>query len=326
MVSTALDLRIAPMLAVSGKLPSHDEQWAFEVKWDGVRAVAYIDDGRMRLESRNLLDITPRYPELYGLPDALKGHGVVLDGEVVTFDEAGRPSFGRLQHRMHVVGERDVRARMAEYPVVYMVFDVLWLDGESQMRLPYAARREVLAGLGLHAESWQTPAHHVGDGAAMLAASRERGLEGVLAKKIDTPYEAGKRSRCWLKVKNTARQEVVIGGWLPGAGNRTGRIGALLVGYYEGDRLHFAGKVGTGYTDRMLAELAQTLAPLSRPTSPFAEKVPYKEARFVEPSLVCDVEFTEWTATNTLRHPSFKGLRDDKAPRHVVKEPFFGGQ
>jgi bifunctional non-homologous end joining protein LigD len=314
------------MLAVSGKLPTDDEQWAFEVKWDGIRAVAYIDGGRMRLESRNLLDITPRYPELYGLPDALKGRGVVLDGEVVTFDEADRPSFGRLQHRMHVVGERDVQARMAEYPVVYMVFDVLWLDGESQMRLPYTARREVLAGLGLQAESWQTPGHHVGDGAAMVAASRERGLEGVLAKRIDAPYEAGKRSRCWLKVKNTARQEVVIGGWLPGAGNRTGRIGALLVGYYEGDHLHFAGKVGTGYTDRMLADLAETLAPLSRPTSPFADKVPYKEARFVEPTLVCDVEFTEWTATNTLRHPSFKGLRADKAPRDVVKEPFFGGQ
>lgn len=314
------------MLAVTGTLPADDGKWAFEVKWDGVRAVAYIADGRMRLESRNLLDITPRYPELYGLPAALDGHGVVLDGEVVTFDEAGRPSFGRLQHRMHVVGERDVRARMAEFPVVYMAFDVLWLDGESQMRRPYLERRAVLESLSLQGESWQTPGHHIGDGPAMVAASRERGLEGVLAKRIDTPYEPGKRSRCWLKVKNTARQEVVIGGWLPGSGNRTGRIGALFVGYYDGDNLRFAGKVGTGYTDRMLAELAATLAPLSRPTSPFADKVPYKLAQYVEPALVCDVEFTEWTATNTLRHPSFKGLRDDKAPGDVVKEPLFGGQ
>ncbi|HVF76619.1 MAG TPA: non-homologous end-joining DNA ligase [Acidimicrobiales bacterium] len=323
---SALDLRIAPMLATSGTLPKDDERWSFEVKWDGVRALTYLDGDRMRMESRNLLDITPRYPELHGLPEALGGRGAVLDGEVVSFDEAGRPSFGRLQHRMHVAGERDVRARMHEYPVVYMAFDVLWLDGESLMRRPYLERREVLASLGLNDPSWQMPGHHIGDGAAMLAASRERGLEGIIAKQVDTPYEAGKRSRCWLKVKNTARQEVVVGGWLEGSGNRTNRIGALLVGYYEGDHLHFAGKVGTGYTDRMLAELAQTLAPLGRPTSPFSDKVPYKQAHFVEPTLVCDVEFTEWTATNTLRHPSFKGLRDDKAPRDVVKEPLFGGQ
>ena len=325
-MSNALDLRIAPMLAVSGTLPANDDQWAFEVKWDGVRVIAYVDGGGLRMESRNLLDITARYPELHGLPDALGGRGAVLDGEVVTFDEDGRPSFGRLQHRMHVAGEREVRMRMAEFPVVYMAFDVLWLDGEPTMRLPYTERRALLASLQLQGESWQTPAHHIGDGAAMVAASRERGLEGVLAKKLDAVYEPGKRSRCWLKVKNTARQEVVIGGWLPGAGNRTGRIGALLVGYYDGDDLRFAGKVGTGYTDRMLAELAETLAPLARPTSPFANKVPYKQAQFVEPTLVCDVEFTEWTATNTLRHPSFKGLRFDKAARDVVKEPVFGGQ
>lgn len=319
-------MRIAPMLATSGTLPKDDDQWSYEIKWDGVRAVTYVDGGRMRMESRNLLDITPRYPELHELPDSLQRRGAVVDGEVVTFDEDGRPSFGRLQHRMHVTGERDVRMRMAEYPVVYMVFDVLWLDGESLMRAPYLERREALAALELTGPCWQMPGHHVGDGAGMLAASRRRGLEGIIAKKVDTPYEPGKRSRCWLKVKNTARQEVVIGGWLPGSGNRTGRIGALLVGYYDGDALRFAGKVGTGYTDRMLAELAEILAPLERPTSPFADKVPYKLARFVEPELVCDVEFTEWTATDTLRHPSFKGLRDDKAPRDVVKEPFFGGQ
>lgn len=325
-MNSALDLRMAPMLATTGTLPADDERWSFEIKWDGVRALTYIDGDRMRMESRNLLDITPRYPELHGLPQAMDGRGVVLDGEVVSFDESGRPSFGRLQHRMHVTGERDVLARMHDYPVVYMAFDVLWLDGEPLMREPYLRRRQVLASLGLDGEAWQTPGHHVGDGAAMLAASRARGLEGVIAKQVDTPYEAGKRSRCWLKVKNTARQEVVIGGWLEGSGNRAGRIGALLVGYYEGTALRLAGKVGTGYTDRMLAELAGLLAPLAQATSPFADTVPYKQAHFVEPVLVCDVEFTEWTATNTLRHPSFKGLRDDKEARDVVKEPLFGGQ
>lgn len=323
---SALDLRVAPMLAVSGTLPRDDGRWAFEVKWDGVRAVAYVDSGRLRVESRNLLDITPRYPELYGLPDALGSNRAVLDGEVVTFDEHGRPSFGRLQHRMHVTGERAVRLLMDEYPVVYMVFDVLWLNGTSTFELPYADRRRLLESLALQSPQWQTPGSHVGDGAAMLEASRERGLEGIIAKHVDSLYEPGRRSRFWVKVKNVRRQEVVVGGWLEGTGNRTGRIGALLVGYYDGGELRFAGRVGGGFTDRMLAEVAADLAPLARSTSPFADKVPYRRAHWVEPRLVADVEFGEWTPGGTLRHPRFKGLRDDKAPQDVVREPDFGGE
>ena len=323
---SALDLRVAPMMAVTGPLPRDDERWAFEVKWDGVRALSYVDSGRMRVESRNLLDITPRYPELYGLPEALDGHAAILDGEVVTFDEHGRPSFGRLQHRMHVTGERDVRMRMVEIPVVYMVFDVLWLDGHWTLELPYTDRRRLLEALALDAPQWQTPGSHVGDGAAMLQASRERGLEGIIAKQVDSLYEPGRRSRAWVKVKNVRRQEVVVGGWLSGTGNRTGRIGALLVGYYDNGELRFAGRVGGGFTDRMLAEVAADLAPLARSTSPFADKVPYSQAHWVEPRLVTDVEFGEWTPGGTLRHPRFKGLRDDKAPQDVVREPDFGGE
>jgi bifunctional non-homologous end joining protein LigD len=317
------------MAAVTGTLPADDEQWAFEVKWDGVRAVTYVDGGRLRMESRNLLDITPRYPELWGLaevPSLRVAGGAVLDGEVVTFDERGQPSFGRLQHRMHVTGEREVRRRMAEYPVAYVVFDVLWLAGREVWRLPYAERREVLADLGLEGPSRHVPAHHVGHGADLLEASVARGLEGVMAKRLDSPYEPGRRSRCWVKIKSKPRQEVVVGGWLEGAGNRSGRIGALLVGYYEGDVLRFAGRVGTGFSDRTLADLGARLAPLARDTSPFGMRVPYKDAHYVEPVLVCEVEFSEWTATNTLRHPSYKGLRTDKDPRHVVKEPLGGGQ
>ena len=325
---SVLDLRVAPMLAVSGTLPSDDENWAFEVKWDGVRVLTYVDGGSglMRMESRNLLDITPRYPELHGLPDVLGGHGCVLDGEVVTFDEQGRPSFGRLQHRMHVTGAHDVRMRMHEFPVVYMVFDVLWLDGRWTVELPYLDRRRLLEALALQDAHWQTPGHHIGDGEPMLAASRQAGLEGVIAKRVHAPYEPGRRSRSWRKVKNVRRQEVVVGGWLEGTGNRTGRIGALLVGYYDGDALRFAGRVGGGFTDRMLTEVAAELAPLTRSTSPFADPVPYRQAHWVEPRLVADVDFGEWTPGGTLRHPRFKGLRDDKAPHDVVREPDFGGE
>ncbi|MDQ3757607.1 MAG: non-homologous end-joining DNA ligase [Actinomycetota bacterium] len=321
-----LDLRLAPMLAVSGDLPADDGQWAFEVKWDGVRALTYVADGDLRMESRNLLDITPRYPEVHGLADTVGSLGAVLDGEVVTFDDEGRPSFQRLQHRMHVAGARDVQARMLQYPVVYMVFDLLWLGGHATVELPYAQRRQLLEGLGLQGPAWQVPAHHVGDGADVLAASKARGLEGIIAKRLDSVYEPGRRSRCWVKVKNVRRQEVVIGGWLEGTRNRQGRIGALLVGYYDGGALRFAGKVGTGYTDRTLEELAATLAPLARDNSPFDTRVPYKQSHWVDPVLVCEVEFTEWTAGGTLRHPSYKGLRDDKAPQDVVREPVGGGQ
>lgn len=308
------------MLATTGSLPVDDSGWAFEIKWDGVRAITYWARGGFRTESRNGNDITTRYPELAGLVDALGGRGAVLDGEVVCFDQHGRPNFGQLQHRMHLANAAEIQRRMAELPVVYMIFDVLWLDGKSLLSRPYRGRRDALEGLGLLDVSWQTPSSHIGDGKAMFEASRANGLEGLVAKRLDAAYEPGRRSRCWLKMKNIARQEMVIGGWLPGAGNRSGRIGALLIGYQDGG-LRFAGKVGTGFTDRTLSDLAERLAPLSRLTSPFVDPVPHGDARFVEARLVCDVEFTEWTAGATLRHPSFKGLREDKTPEEVVREP-----
>ena len=313
------------MLATTGALPKQQDEWAFEIKWDGVRALCYIEDGRLQMESRNLLDITPRYPELHDIAAAL-GRPAILDAEVVTFDDEGRPSFGRLQSRMHLMNPRDVRARMADTPVVLMLFDVLWLDDRSLMELPWTERRAVLDGLGLDDSCWRVSTAFPGQGDALVEATKQRGLEGVLAKKMDSTYEPGRRSRCWLKIKNVNRQEVVIGGWLPGEGNRSGRIGALVIGYYDGDDLRFAGKVGTGFTDKTLKDMAERLAPLARDTSPFADKVPWKQARFVEPVLVADVEFSEWTQGGTLRHPSYKGLRADKAPRDVVREPVSGRQ
>jgi bifunctional non-homologous end joining protein LigD len=313
--------RIKPMLATTGTLPTRQDDWAFEIKWDGVRAIAYAENGALRMESRNLLDITPRYPELWGLADALGGRDAVLDGEVVTFDAEGRPSFGLLQRRMHLAHAIDVQRHMVATPVVLMLFDLLWLDGRSLLELPWTERRAALEDVasGFRDDSpWRVSNAWIGEGSGLLAATKERGLEGVLAKKTGAAYEPGKRSKCWVKVKNVNRQEMVIGGWLPGEGNRQGRLGALLIGYYDGDDLRFAGKVGTGFTDRGLDEMAARLAPLARDTSPFADKVPWKGARYVEPELVGDVEFTEWTQGGTLRHPSFKGLRTDKSPREVV--------
>jgi bifunctional non-homologous end joining protein LigD len=320
--SDPLPRSLVPMMATAGALPPDEEAWSFEVKWDGVRALSYIEDGVITMESRNLKDITPRYPEVHPLAEQLGGRSAILDGEVVAFDDAGRPSFSRLQNRMHLAGERHVAARMVDTPVVYLLFDVLHLDGRSTMDLPYTERRELLESLQLAGGCWQTPGAHPGAGTLLLEASKAQGLEGVMAKRLTSTYAPGRRSREWLKVKNVCRQEVVIGGWLPGEGNRTGRIGALLAGYYEDDgtTLRFAGKVGTGYTSKELDRLAGLLEPLARPTSPFADKVPYRASRFVEPVLVAEVEFTEWTHTGTLRHPSYKGTRDDKAAHDVRRE------
>ena len=317
---------LAPMLATTGSLPRQQDAFAFEVKWDGVRALAYVHDGDLHLDSRNLLDITPRYPELAGLAAALGGRSAVLDGEVVAFGPDGRPSFGHLQTRMHVASPVEVGRRMVDTPVAFLIFDVLWLDGTSRMDQPWTSRRHLLDGLELGGPTspWRVPTSHLGDGTALLAATRANGLEGVVAKRLDSTYEPGRRSRHWIKVKNVRRQEMVVGGWLPGEGNREHRLGALLVGYHDDEgALHYAGRVGGGFTDAELDRVAGLLAELARPTSPFVEKVPVpaRSARYVEPQLVADVDFSEWTQLGTLRHPRYKGLRDDKPAADVRREP-----
>jgi bifunctional non-homologous end joining protein LigD len=316
--------KIVPMMARLDTLPRDDERWAFEIKWDGVRAICHSEPGRLRLHSRNLLDITPRYPELGRLNRALSHHRAILDGEVVALDAEGRPSFGALQRRMHVTSDAAVRRLAKETPVTYVIFDLLWLDGHSLMELPYTDRRELLTDLRLgDGERWRVPDYVAGHGARLLEATAQQGLEGVIAKRLDSPYEPGRRSPCWLKVKNVARQEVVIGGWVPGDGKRRDRIGALLVGVREDDgTLRHVGRVGTGFTESELDRLADLLRPLERKDSPFAPggpKIP-RTAAFAEPSLVADVEFREWTEGGQLRAPSYKGLRDDKPAELVVRE------
>jgi bifunctional non-homologous end joining protein LigD len=301
---------VVPMLARIGDLPRDEDRYAFEIKWDGIRALVYSEPGRMRIEGRSLTDVTAQYPELRPLNRALGSRSAVLDGEIVALDERGRPNFGRLQQRMHLTGDTRIKRRSKELPATYMIFDLLHLDGHSLMELPYEERRARLDELGLDGAAWRTPSAHPGHGRALLEASAEQGLEGVVAKRLDSPYEPGRRAATWIKVKNKRRQELVIGGWLPGEGRRETTIGALLVGYNDGDGLfRYGGRVGTGFKQRDLDYLAERLDPLRRKTSPFhAPPKPPKGALFTSPELVCEVEFTEWTSEGILRHPSYKGL------------------
>ncbi len=312
---------VLPMLARAGDLPHEEAAWSFEVKWDGIRAIAYVQPGRLRLESRNGNDVTEGYPELRALVADLGMREVILDGEIVAFDENGRPSFERLQRRMHVTSPPAVRRLAASTPVIYAAFDLLYLDGHSLMERPYRERREALHALGQPTTAWRVPAAHPGQGRRLLAATGEQGLEGILAKRLDSRYESGRRTGAWLKIKHTRRQELVIGGWVPGEGRRAERIGALLMGYYEGGRFRYAGRVGTGFTEKTLGELAARLKPLRRTGSPFDEapKLP-RGVVFVEPCLVAEIELREWTRERIMRAPSYKGLREDKAPREVVLE------
>jgi bifunctional non-homologous end joining protein LigD len=315
---------VKPMLATLSTLPRDEDGWAYEIKWDGVRAIAYCETGRMRLESRTLREITPHYPELRALGAELGSREAVLDGEIVAFDDEGKPSFERLQSRINLGSEAAVRRRMADVPVTYMVFDLLYVDGRSLVDVPYTERRERLEDLELDGPNWQTPASHDGEGKALLRLTKARGLEGLVAKRLDSRYLVGRRSRAWLKVKNTMRQELVVGGWLPGKGRRGGTLGALLVGYYDEDDesrpLRYAGRVGSGFTDEELDRLSAELEPLRIPKTPFEGRQPPKEAVYVEPRLVVEVDFREWTAARTLRAPVYKGQRPDKDPAEVVFE------
>ena len=313
--------RIEPMQARLGGLPRDDAAFGYEIKWDGIRAVARVDRGHLDLTGRNGTDFTPRYPELKPLGSALGATRAILDGEIVAFDEHGRPSFERLQTRMHLATEAAAKRRSRDVPVVYVAFDLLWLDGRSMLGLAYGDRRRLLLELGLEGLHWRTPAHHEGEGDALLAATREQGLEGIVAKRLDSVYEPGRRSSAWTKVKNVTRQEVAIGGWSPGEGGRSATLGALCVGVYdEQGELRYAGKVGTGFDAEALRHVMSELEPLRRDTSPFAGRQPPRKTVFVEPRLVAEVEFREWTRSGTLRAGVFLGLRPDVDPATVVRE------
>jgi bifunctional non-homologous end joining protein LigD len=228
-----------------------------------------------------------------------------------------------MQQRMHVANAAEARRRAAQVPVHYVLFDLLHLDGHDLTGLPFVERRRLLERLVAPDPRWRVASYTEGDGQDLLDAADEHGLEGVMAKRLDSPYEPGRRSSAWVKVKVRRRQEFVVGGWQPGAGNRTGRLGSLALGYYDGNRLQYAGRAGSGFTAAELTRVGRLLDELATDVCPFDPPPPpelVRETHWVRPELVAEVKFGEWTEEGILRHPVYIGLRTDKAPRDVVRE------
>jgi bifunctional non-homologous end joining protein LigD len=311
--------RLRPMLAAAGPLPK-GPGWAFEFKWDGVRAIVTVDEG-IRAMSRNDRDVSGSYPELAMLVEAAEGRRLVLDGEIVAIDKAGRPDFGLLQQRMHV--QRPTSSLLRQTPVSFFAFDVLDVDGESLVTLPYGERRDRLEALELPRPPTidVPPSFRDVAGEDLLAVATAEGLEGVVAKRLSSRYLPGRRSSDWVKVPIWKTIEAVIGGWQPGEGGRQGAIGSLLLGVYDDDdRLTYIGHVGSGFSEAVLRQLSEAVAPLTRDESPFANEVPRllaRKARWIEPSLVGEVMFRTWTHDGRLRHSTWRGLRPDKDPADV---------
>jgi bifunctional non-homologous end joining protein LigD len=316
---------VRPMLAVTGPVPRDQENWALEMKWDGVRALAYIERGQVRLMSRTERDITVAYPELAGLGPATPHKQLLLDGEIVVFGDEGWPEFEALQPRMHVTSASQAAMLAGRTPVTYLIFDLLQLDGRPLFDLPYADRRALLDELALTGPYWQNPPSFPGeDFQAVQGVSREHHMEGVVAKRLDSVYAPGIRTDHWRKIKNVRRQEAVVAGYKPGQGNRTGQVGSLLIGVHDESGLIYAGHVGTGFTVETLRLLGDKLRPLRRADSPFDGPVPPEYARpavWVEPRLVIEVTFDRWTRAGRMRAPVYKGLRDDIDPATVIREP-----
>ena len=317
--AAALPEPVMPMLASAGKVPA-GPGWAFEFKWDGVRAVVAAAGDQVQLTSRLGNDVTAGYPELAGIVAVTGGRPVLLDGEIVVLDERGRPNFGLLQDRMHVRHpSAELRARL---PVSYYVFDVLFHDGESLLAAPYDERRARLADLAPAERVLVPPSYTDVDGKQLLEIADGHGLEGVVAKRRAARYEPGRRSAAWIKTALIRTQEVLIGGWTVGEGRRTRTFGSLLLGAHDPDgSLRYLGHVGTGFSDAVLTDLMRRLRPLARPTSPFDEVVPRehaRKARWVDPVLVGEVEYRLVTRDGRLRHAAWRGLRSDRAPDEVV--------
>lgn len=315
---------IEPMLASLSEMPCDQRDYAFEFKWDGIRALTYWDGRNLEIQSRNRLDITRRYPELRDLATALGKHPAVLDGEIIAVDDVGLPSFPELQRRMHIEGDALIARMVKEVPITYMIFDVLYADGRSTIELPYTDRQEILQEITLQGSSWRVSPAAIGDGDGMLEAARQHVLEGLVAKRLDSIYEPGRRSPSWLKIKLVQRQEFVVGGWNPEKGDNTNRIGSLLVGYYEprdGKQvLRYAGSVGTGFNAAWHAKLVPLLHKHKRATTPFVDPVDKPKPVFVAPDLVVEVEYRRWPTGALMHQAAFKGLRTDKKPSQVVRE------
>ncbi|AKJ15148.1 ATP-dependent DNA ligase [Streptomyces incarnatus] len=309
------ELAAAPMLATLSDRRDFGEGWLFERKLDGVRLLAVREGDRVRLLSRTGQRLNDTYPEIVAALAAQECTDFTVDGEVVAFS-GGRTDFARLQRRMGLTRRRDIEA--SGVAVTYYLFDLLRLAGADTRQLPLRVRKSLLRrALSFRAPLRLTPHRNAG-GAELLAEACGRGWEGLIAKRADGPYRT-RRSPDWLKLKCARGQEFVIGGFTEPAGSRVG-VGALLLGHYDGDRLRYAGKVGTGFDRRALLDLRERLDALRRESSPFGDAVREARARWVEPELVAQIAFTEWTRDGMLRHPRYLGLREDKRPRDVVRE------
>ncbi|HKX75869.1 MAG TPA: non-homologous end-joining DNA ligase [Acidimicrobiia bacterium] len=307
----------SPMLATTTAHAFDDPGWTFEPKWDGIRAIAVCGESTI-LISRNDNDITGGYPELQALHDRLVAFEAMLDGEIVAF-EAGKPSFQRLQSRMHVRDRGQLDLAVKTNPVTFIAFDLLYLDGHSLIAQPLEQRRQLLEATLVGYDRVQISPAVIGEGRALFTAAAEQDLEGVVAKRLGSRYEPGRRSSSWLKIKTVLEADVVVVGWSEGGGARRSKLGSLVMALYEGDQLRYAGNVGTGFTEQSLEEVVGRLRSLGEGANPFppklmAERPELRRAHWVPPLLVAKVEYRQVTAAGRLRAPSFQGLREDKAP------------
>lgn len=312
-----------PMLATLAGEPFDDENWGFEPKWDGIRAIAICDE-TTKLITRNLKDVTVAYPELHEVHRRLVALDAMVDGEIVAMD-AGVPSFEKLQNRMHVRNPAEIKRLAKEIPVSYFVFDLIYLDGKDLTGEPLEERRRLLEETVVASQTVQLSPVVVGDGTALFEAAKENRLEGIVAKKLSSVYETGKRANTWLKVKTTIDADVIIAGWTEGAGNRAGKLGSLLTAVYDEGRLRFTGMVGTGFAEKTLKAVQEKLEKISAnesslPPDDVKRKPELRRAHWVRPELVATVEFRQLTSAGKLRAPSFKGLRDDKDPEECTMD------
>ncbi|MDO8309103.1 MAG: ATP-dependent DNA ligase [Actinomycetota bacterium] len=324
MSKTSNRLPIEAMLATAGRPGDVLEPgWSLEMKWDGVRAICEITENEARLWSRTGNELTATFPELAGaLREAISARDAVIDGEIVAFGPGGGPSFGTLQSRLGLSSAAAIQSAAKRVPVHLMIFDLLRLNGHEAIRLPYSERRGMLTSVLVEGALVHVPSAFEGDVDAAIGSSAEHGLEGIVAKRSDGPYRPGKRSSDWIKLKHVRTQEVVVVGWQEGSGRRSGGVGSLLLAVNDGDSLRYVGKVGTGFSDRDLDAMLVKFARLTRKTEPAAD-VPAtvaREAHWLKPSLVGEVQFTEWTHTRRLRHPTWRGWRSDKTPADVRAE------
>lgn len=307
------------MLATLVEKPNDRPGWSWEPKLDGIRVLAYVRDGQVELRSRRGNDLTRQYPALCEALSRLPLQPLVVDGEICALDEAGVPRFQLLQERMNLTRSAEIAAMESRRPVVLFLFDLLSLDGYDLRAVPLRDRKALLHSRLRYDDTIRYVAHMEGDGEAVLAGATGLGFEGVVGKRLESKYATGMRSRDWVKVKAVNQQELVVGGYTRGEGGRSSTFGALAVGYYDGEKLQYAGNVGSGFKDRDLSVMLKKLREIETEKSPFAGAVPGK-VTWVRPVLVAEVKFAEWTHDNRLRAPVFLGLRDDIDPKQVRKE------